>query len=766
MTWIDLGPLPDRDIATIVGGLNEFGPADLNAAVALAEGNALAAVQLATAMRLGDGISTPGAVDEAMSAAWASALDSTRVLLWVAALIGRRAPFGLLMEVLSTLGQSQGTAVDAAVLDARRSGLVTVNEHDLVFRHELERRWVASSVPPVLRRRTHVAVAEALQGSRGRDAPAVRMAEIARHWSAAGAHRESAMACLDALDTVDGPLSSPEVLDHLEQVIKEVDQLVEVPTNVIDRLPSMVPTAARAARWAGQCGRGAALLRTIVGRLDDESAMLAWERIGWLERESGDRTAAAAAYVRALQGRTTGRGHIRALAGSAAFHLTAFELDEAAKLCREGLSLCGEEVSAERASLLCTRGVVRSCHGDVDGGLADLALSKQLADDSDSPEEYWRYLGNATYVLQNAGRADEAADLAIDGLRRAEEAGILSSTTVLPLLGNTACALLALGRWDDALDLLDKVDLTNSEPGDASAVALIIEAEIRTCRGDFESADRVLLGLEQFLNRTHAPDMVAQVHRIRADWHYWKHDLVSAAGEAQRGVERLDDDLGEHVLQVHRVAARVLMDSPQRSRTDRGAEAARLHERVEQIRSRVAEPSVDAIADLATIRAELSRTGPNRDGQEWTDAVIAWKSASDPFWEAYCWFRLAEAIAPADRARAARVLRQVRMRSCELGAAPLVRAIDGLAARTRLSIGVERQVDSSETPFYGLALTPREAAVLGELAQGLTNRQIARRLAISERTVGVRVSHILAKLGVGSRVEAAAIAFRVTAAPT
>ena len=57
---------------------------------------------------------------------------------------------------------------------------------------------------------------------------------------------------------------------------------------------------------------------------------------------------------------------------------------------------------------------------------------------------------------------------------------------------------------------------------------------------------------------------------------------------------------------------------------------------------------------------------------------------------------------------------------------------------------------------YGL--TPREAEVLRLLPQGLTNREIGERLFITERTAAKHVENILPKLGVGSRVEAAAFA--------
>ena len=56
-------------------------------------------------------------------------------------------------------------------------------------------------------------------------------------------------------------------------------------------------------------------------------------------------------------------------------------------------------------------------------------------------------------------------------------------------------------------------------------------------------------------------------------------------------------------------------------------------------------------------------------------------------------------------------------------------------------------------------LSSRELDVFGMLAKGLSNRVIATRLAVTERTVKAHVASILAKLGVGSRLEAGLVAF-------
>jgi DNA-binding NarL/FixJ family response regulator len=94
-----------------------------------------------------------------------------------------------------------------------------------------------------------------------------------------------------------------------------------------------------------------------------------------------------------------------------------------------------------------------------------------------------------------------------------------------------------------------------------------------------------------------------------------------------------------------------------------------------------------------------------------------------------------------------------------------------LARATARSLGAEpllaelRALGSTRAPLRAgagpsVTLTDREREVLALVTEGRTNRQIAGQLFISEKTVSVHVSNILAKLGVGSRTEAAALARR------
>ena len=57
-------------------------------------------------------------------------------------------------------------------------------------------------------------------------------------------------------------------------------------------------------------------------------------------------------------------------------------------------------------------------------------------------------------------------------------------------------------------------------------------------------------------------------------------------------------------------------------------------------------------------------------------------------------------------------------------------------------------------------LSPREREILGLLAEGRTQGQIAGELVISSKTVATHIQHILAKLGVHTRAQAVAFAFR------
>jgi DNA-binding NarL/FixJ family response regulator len=94
------------------------------------------------------------------------------------------------------------------------------------------------------------------------------------------------------------------------------------------------------------------------------------------------------------------------------------------------------------------------------------------------------------------------------------------------------------------------------------------------------------------------------------------------------------------------------------------------------------------------------------------------------------------------------------LRGVEQGDAAITPAMTG-----RIMARLAQTEPREARPHAAVAnLTERERDVLKELATGASNREIANRLFISEQTVKNHVSHILAKLGLKSRHEAADIA--------
>jgi DNA-binding NarL/FixJ family response regulator len=86
---------------------------------------------------------------------------------------------------------------------------------------------------------------------------------------------------------------------------------------------------------------------------------------------------------------------------------------------------------------------------------------------------------------------------------------------------------------------------------------------------------------------------------------------------------------------------------------------------------------------------------------------------------------------------------------------------DELVARLR---AVLRRIQLPHGPIpaerKSFRLTPRELEILGLLTDGLTQDQIADRLVIAPKTVATHIERILSKLGVQSRTQAVALAFR------
>jgi DNA-binding NarL/FixJ family response regulator len=189
------------------------------------------------------------------------------------------------------------------------------------------------------------------------------------------------------------------------------------------------------------------------------------------------------------------------------------------------------------------------------------------------------------------------------------------------------------------------------------------------------------------------------------------------------------------------------------------AEAARAHRdavdlaRADELLATFPVTGADALAYRALAVAELVRADGAPDPAPWRVAADHFDALAEPYPAAYARLREAEALLTGggDRRAAAERLAAAHAAAAALTAKPLLEEVEALARRGRIS---PPQAQAPAAPPDGL-LTRREADVLGLLAEGLTNREIAARLFISEKTVSTHVGHIYDKLGVHSRVEAA-----------
>jgi DNA-binding CsgD family transcriptional regulator len=160
-------------------------------------------------------------------------------------------------------------------------------------------------------------------------------------------------------------------------------------------------------------------------------------------------------------------------------------------------------------------------------------------------------------------------------------------------------------------------------------------------------------------------------------------------------------------------------------------------------------------ANHATWDAEQTRLAGSSDPGAWHAAAKTWDNLGYPHRAGYAWWRHAQAQLDAGQPAAA---------VAAGGHAPLSAQIRALAQRARIALHAPPATSSETAPPPGApapyGLTERELLVLRLLGVGRTNAQIGAELYISPKTASVHVTSILRKLGVTSRVQAAALAER------
>ena len=276
------------------------------------------------------------------------------------------------------------------------------------------------------------------------------------------------------------------------------------------------------------------------------------------------------------------------------------------------------------------------------------------------------------------------------------------------------------GRWPEAIDELGAVGLADPDQW-ASGRAASVRGNLDRLLGRFDSAEENFT-LASKLGEDPQPGLAL---------------LRLARGSVQAAAAMVRRSLAEtrqtgKRIQVLSAATEILLATGE---TDAAADtAAELRDLATASRS----PVVVAVGQYALASVCLSRGAPADALPLLREALGTWVRARAPYEEARTRVLLAEACrALGDRESADREVDTARAIFQDLEAMPDLARLTG----------------SDEL------LSPRELEVLRLLATGATNKAIAEKLVLSERTVDRHVSNIFGKLGVSSRAAATAYAF-------
>jgi DNA-binding CsgD family transcriptional regulator len=662
-----------------------------------------------------------------------------RLLAALAAAGGRAEP-EVLEPVVPDLGPAVREAVDA--------GLVV---DGVALRHGLIGEVVYGSLVAGERTALHRALGHAMAG-----APAARLAD---QWHRAGEYDAALAASVEAGLDAERLYAFSEARGHLERALELWDAATVRPR--IDRVELLARTA-QAARFSGDRERAVALGREALAQLDVEAEPLRaariYERIG--EYASWDDRAALECYGQALRllppEPLPERARLLAAQGHALMGLRRW--DEARARCEAALGEAGElDDESLAAAPGLTLGLVLAYLGDLEGGERRIRESLARAVRGEEQARAYVHLGE---LLRLRGRHAAALEAMVSGEQVAVRLGMRGSFGHFMYV-NAADDLLRLGRWDEAeqrLEEAERLDLGVTAGAMQHAIAGLLHA----LRGQSASARRHLERADALADEGLPAEFVTP---IRGAW----AALALASGdpdEARRHVEAAlaaagDDRDPLYTPALHSLGVRAEADIAERARARRRAgDAADAERRAEALLADLDEllsghaAVPDAQANRATAAAEHGRVTGRAEPRRWEHAARAWSELGEPYPAAYATLRHAEALlsAGADRRAAAELLNAAHATATELGAHPLREQAQALARRARVRLGPAAQPPE---PADELALTRRETDVLRLLADGLTNRQIADRLFISEKTVGTHVGHIFSKLDVHTRMEAA-----------
>jgi DNA-binding CsgD family transcriptional regulator/tetratricopeptide (TPR) repeat protein len=668
-----------------------------------------------------------------------------------------------------------------AVRDAMAHGAVRVDDGGdaYLLRHGLLTEVVAADLPPgeriALHRRTALALARdgdpCDPGTAGR---------LAHHWYKADDPERALAAAAAAARASEAVHAHTHAHRHWLRAAELVDRART--TNGLRR-SDCLDRAGRAAALAGDHDQAVALLDRL---LDDPtagaglpSALLRARKGGALaaagRAADAERSYRAAAALLPASGAEAERAQV--LAGYGAALLQALDFTAARTVALEALELArGARAHTVEARVLAVVGFSSAFLDDAEAGAAAIDEAVRVAERTGEPDVLGEaYLRRAELLTGPLNRLVEGIAYACDGVQRMHELG-LARTHGVALLTHAANALFRLGRWDEAERLVAQA--WELVPAGAAALDVrLARCRITLGRGLLDDAAADLEVVELLSRPASGPRQRIPLLVLFAALELWRRDPARALRHAEDGLALAEAGAGDIWSLAPMVwhgtrawADLVAAGGPAPAPTH--VERLRRHCAELDRRATAAVPAVRAVVEAFTLMcaAEAARAEQRPDPDLWERAAGMWESHEHPYPAAYARLRQAEAMLERNprSTAAADVLRGAERAVRQLGAQPLLDDVVDLAARARvpLSAGPPPEAPVAPAPRTPLdGLTGREREVLEELAKGLTNREIGRRLYISEKTVGVHVTRIFHKFGVHTRVQASAVLQRSRPAP-
>jgi ATP/maltotriose-dependent transcriptional regulator MalT len=463
----------------------------------------------------------------------------------------------------------------------------------------------------------------------------------------------------------------------------------------------------------------------------------------------------------------TGEPRLRSAVLAALAHglMATGQSQEAEKTARAAAALAtAAGADRERIHASITAATARAQLGDVDTAVLALRDCLPEAHRLDDIELVVRCYGNLTFALGIGCRYEELAAAAADGLRACRRYGPVVSLAST-LMNNQVNALVALGRWDEAVEVAGAA-LDEATAGSVGLHLRIALADVAVARGDAREADRLLTQANELgADDPYLTSALSVVRAERALWDRQPHVAASAVAAVLPSLQAQDDALPllEACWLGLRAAADLAESQVPRRRAGQSPPASiELLDLAHAAAERTALPVAAVV--LSQSRAEADRISGADVAAGWAAAAAANAELRRPYFRAYCLLRLGAAELRRQARSAARAALSEALRLAgALGAGPLAAEIRTLASVADLRLDGAAPPPppagrASEAPY---GLTSRECEILELLTTGATNRLIGRSLFISERTASVHVSNILAKLGAANRTEAARIALRM-----